>query len=68
MNMKSMQKNAANYDKVLGRLLDYYQEQKKARDRNLSFGLPGEQYWKNGGLAVLKFFSASRTVRRLQKR
>ena len=52
MNMKSMQKNAANYDKVLGRLLDYYQEQKKARDRNLSFGLPGEQYWKNGGLAV----------------
>lgn len=29
MNMKSMQKNAANYDRVLGRLLDYYQEQQR---------------------------------------
>lgn len=29
MNMKSMQKNEANYDRVLKRLLDFYQEQKK---------------------------------------
>ncbi len=29
MNMKSMQKNAANYDKVLKRLFAYYEEQKK---------------------------------------
>ena len=31
MNMKSMQKNAVNYDKVLGRLLAYYQEQQKRK-------------------------------------